>query len=127
MSTYVIENYALFDRTHPATARFEDLLIQVDDTDMERCDLTHLTTLAEQLTDAWVEAVAHAEDLGFDALTDPTAGRKASKIASQAAGATGPEREAFAARLALMLDVIGIVLPQNRRAISTSAGSHTAS
>lgn len=116
---YVIENNALFngDR-HAETAEFDAALIAVDDVDLALVDLETLSHLADRLAIAWAAAITHAEQLGLNALEQPVTARKAAKIARKAAATSGPEKAAYEAKLAVLVDLLGVVIPSNRRAIT---------
>lgn len=117
-TAYLIENYALFDRRHEPTAAFEDALIALADLDLAQLAIDELEPLVDRLTMSWADAVANAEQLGYDALDDPSTGRRAAKIADKAARTTGAEQEALEAKLAVLMGLLGVVVPDTRRALS---------
>ena len=108
----------MFDRRHEPTAAFEDALIALADLDLAQLAIDELEPLVDRLTMSWADAVANAEQLGYDALDDPSTGRRAAKIADKAARTTGAEQEALEAKLAVLMGLLGVVVPDTRRALS---------
>ena len=107
-----INHYALFDASVPTTAAFDTAYDRLAHTDLDSIDVTVLEGWVADLRGTWQRALSHAQRVGSAALGDARQGARAAKLAEKAKRVTGSEFEATLRALHAVLDVLGVVLPQ---------------
>lgn len=110
---YVIENHALFDVSFAETAAFTDTYTHLLDIALDKLSVDDLEAKSAELTRTWNLARDRAEHLGLRALGDRPEARRAVKVARKAKAVEGtPEQAALLESLRVLLDTLGILIPQ---------------
>lgn len=121
--SYVIENQALFDISHPAGRNLAIVQQRAQDADLATLPLDQLEALAAELRVAYQAAVAQAEQLGLAALGERRdQGEKAAKLARKAASTSSDhERAALLAQCQSIIAVLGLTIPEPSRGVLLAA------